>query len=291
MEHFVSIEQLGYNDVMNLINRAIDYKQGLTNTIKGHVVNMFFENSTRTKTSFEMAEYHLGMHVINFDADHSSVKKGETLYDSLLTMKALGVNAAVIRHSDSDYYKPLMDVGIKIINAGSGVGEHPSQSLLDMMTIYEEFGQINGLTVAIAGDLSHSRVAMSNAKLLYRMGAEVLFVGPECYHEKSLEKWGRYVSMEEALNYADVMMLLRVQLERHTAEESLSQEEYHQLYGLNKDNYPLLKKNAIIMHPAPVNRNVEIADDYVECPQSRIVKQMENGVYMRMAILESVMGE
>lgn len=289
MGHFVNVEDLSSNQVMHLIDRAIAYKKGEVKHVTGHVVNMFYENSTRTKHSFEMAQYRLGMHIINFEVQTSSVQKGESLYDSLLTMKALGVDTAVIRPFDDNYYEPLMNLGINIVNAGSGCGSHPSQSLLDMMTIYEEFGNFESLTVAIIGDLVHSRVAHSNMQLLKALGARVLLVGPKWYFNERMLQWGEYVDIETAIEISDVVMMLRVQLERHDDVMLMSAEGYHESYGLSLERQKRMKPHAIIMHPAPVNRNVEIADALVECSQSRIVRQMENGVYMRMAILESVM--
>lgn len=291
MRNFLSVEQFENEEFLNLVKRAIEFKTGkATYSSNATVVNMFFENSTRTKHSFEMAEYRIGMRPINFDVGSSSVKKGETLYDSVLTMQAIGVDIAVIRHPDRNYMDQLMNLNIQIINGGSGNGQHPSQSLLDIMTIYEEFGDFNGLKVAIIGDIIHSRVAMSNMTLLNQLGADVIFAGPDHYFDRSFEQYGRFESIDQAVQEADVVMMLRVQLERHGEEDAHYQkEEYHAEYGLTRERAKTMKDTAIIMHPAPVNRDVELADELVECEQSRIVQQMSNGVFARMAILEWVL--
>ena len=176
MRNFLSVEQFSNDEVQELVNRALEYKEKKREYRSDiSVVNMFFENSTRTKHSFEMAEFKMGMHAVNFDVTTSSVKKGESLYASVLTMQALGVDIAVIRHPDNNYMDQLVNLEISIVNGGSGSGQHPSQSLLDVMTIYEEFKTFIGLKIAIVGDISHSRVAMSNMTLLNQLGADVIF--------------------------------------------------------------------------------------------------------------------
>lgn len=291
MRHFLSVDQFTNEEFMMLVKRALDFKYG-RDTFRSDrtAVNMFFENSTRTKHSFEMAEHKIGMHQVNFEVSSSSVKKGETLYDSVLTMQAIGVDVAVIRHPDPKYMDQLMNLNIQIVNAGSGSGQHPSQSLLDIMTIYEEFKYFKGLKVAIIGDISHSRVAMSNMMMLNKLGADVYFAGPQAYFDSTYERYGTLMSVDEAVREADVVMMLRVQLERHDeSEQGFTKEAYHQEYGLTRERFLTMKDSAIIMHPAPVNRDVELADELVECEKSRIVKQMSNGVYARIAILEWVL--
>ncbi|MEG0328415.1 MAG: aspartate carbamoyltransferase catalytic subunit [Erysipelothrix sp.] len=290
MKNFLSVDDLEIETVTALITQAIKFKEGSdVPQFRGTVVNMFFENSTRTKHSFEMAEHKLGLHTMNFDVSTSSVNKGESLYDSVLTMQALGADVAVIRHGENDFYETLEPLSISIINAGSGCGSHPSQSLLDMMTIVDEFKTLVGLKVVIVGDIRHSRVAMSNMKLLKRMGAQVYFSGPKKFFDESYLAYGEYIELDEALKKVDVVMLLRIQLERHEDVMKTSQKTYHEFYGLTEKRYESLLDHAIIMHPAPVNRDVEIADCLVESKKSRIVDQMTNGVYMRMAILEKIM--
>ncbi|UYY07200.1 aspartate carbamoyltransferase catalytic subunit [Enterococcus faecalis] len=295
LKHLLTAEALTDREVMGLIRRAGEFKQGA----KWHpeerqyfATNLFFENSTRTHKSFEVAEKKLGLEVIEFEASRSSVQKGETLYDTVLTMSAIGVDVAVIRHGKENYYDELIQsktIQCSIINGGDGSGQHPTQCLLDLMTIYEEFGGFEGLKVAIVGDITHSRVAKSNMQLLNRLGAEIYFSGPEEWYDHQFDVYGQYVPLDEIVEKVDVMMLLRVQDERHDGKESFSKEGYHLEYGLTNERATRLQKHAIIMHPAPVNRDVELADELVESLQSRIVAQMSNGVFMRMAILEAIL--
>ncbi|HAP2865027.1 TPA: aspartate carbamoyltransferase catalytic subunit [Enterococcus faecalis] len=295
LKHLLTAEALTDREVMGLIRRAGEFKQGA----KWHpeerqyfATNLFFENSTRTHKSFEVAEKKLGLEVIEFEASRSSVQKGETLYDTVLTMSAIGVDVAVIRHGKENYYDELIQsktIQCSIINGGDGSGQHPTQCLLDLMTIYEEFGGFEGLKVAIVGDITHSRVAKSNMQLLNRLGAEIYFSGPEEWYDHQFDVYGQYVPLDEIVEKVDVMMLLRVQHERHDGKESFSKEGYHLEYGLTNERATRLQKHAIIMHPAPVNRDVELADELVESLQSRIVAQMSNGVFIRMAILEAIL--
>ncbi|EPA8148199.1 aspartate carbamoyltransferase catalytic subunit [Enterococcus faecalis] len=295
LKHLLTAEALTDREVMGLIRRAGEFKQGA----KWHpeerqyfATNLFFENSTRTHKSFEVAEKKLGLEVIEFEASRSSVQKGETLYDTVLTMSAIGVDVAVIRHGKENYYDELIQsktIQCSIINGGDGSGQHPTQCLLDLMTIYEEFGGFEGLKVAIVGDITYSRVAKSNMQLLNRLGAEIYFSGPEEWYDHQFDVYGQYVPLDEIVEKVDVMMLLRVQHERHDGKESFSKEGYHLEYGLTNERATRLQKHAIIMHPAPVNRDVELADELVESLQSRIVAQMSNGVFMRMAILEAIL--
>lgn len=249
------------------------------------IANLFFEPSTRTHYSFETAELKLGCKTMNFEAETSSMKKGETLYDTVKTFESLGVDAVVIRNREDEYYKQLENIKIPILNGGDGTKDHPSQSLLDLYTIKEEFGHFEGLKVLIVGDIKHSRVAHSNIKVMERLGMKVYTSGPEEYKDEDLE----FVDFDEYLPKVDVVMLLRIQLERHSTETIVNKEEYNSKYGLNKNNITKMKENAIIMHPAPFNRNVEIADEIVECDKSRIFKQIENGVYVRMAMIEKAL--
>ncbi|MBC2323745.1 aspartate carbamoyltransferase catalytic subunit [Listeria booriae] len=290
MKDVVSMEELSVAEIGELLDRAGRFKQGEIWTPKKqmYAVNMFFEASTRTHNSFEMAQKKLGIEVLSFDPSKSSVTKGETLYDTALTMQAIGVDVAVIRHSDEDYYEPLRELGIAIVNGGDGCGQHPSQSLLDLFTIKEEFGGFKGLKVAIVGDIVHSRVANSNMQALKRLGAEVFFAGPPEWLREGCDEFGTYMEMDDLVEQMDVIMLLRVQEERHDGLLSFTKSDYHEKYGLTEARAAKMKDNAIIMHPSPVNRDVEIADSLVECEKSRIVEQMTNGVFIRMAILEAV---
>ncbi|MFB9770376.1 aspartate carbamoyltransferase catalytic subunit [Lactiplantibacillus modestisalitolerans] len=295
--YIVSVDQLTNGDVLDFIRSAQAFKHGQTVQLARpcFAMNFFFENSTRTHTSFEMAERRLGMQVIPFDPKTSSVTKGESLLDTLKTVQAIGVDLAVIRHPRDRYYQPLTtsDLTLSLINAGDGSGQHPSQSLLDMLTIYEEFGHFDGLKVAIIGDLAHSRVARSNMMLLNQLGAQVFFSGPEEWTHAEFDQYGTYQPLDTLVSEMDVLMFLRVQHERLTQanNEAFDAATYHQQYGLTKARAAKMPANAIIMHPAPVNRGVEIASDLVEAPQSRIFQQMANGVYVRMAMIAKLLAQ
>lgn len=295
LDHYVSTEHLSVETVGALIERALEFKQMpdyLYPQYSGHYIsNLFFENSTRTHLSFDVAEKKLGMQVIQFDPSTSSINKGETLLDTAITLEALGIDTLVIRSGEEKYYEELIqhpDFHGSIINGGDGSGQHPSQSLLDVMTIYEEFGCFEGLKIAIVGDLAHSRVARSNAELLSRLGANLYFSGPMEWYHTDFDAYGQYYPLDEIIHEMDVVMLLRVQLERHQSRSALKDEMYHQMFGLTEQRAYQMQPRAVIMHPAPVNRGIEIADSLVTSSQSRIVAQMQNGVYARMAILEAV---
>ncbi|WP_214827059.1 aspartate carbamoyltransferase catalytic subunit [Exiguobacterium algae] len=290
-KHFVSLESLSLEEIMGMIEESLRYKQGdLPPLFNGKTVaNLFFENSTRTKNSFQMAERHLSIQEIPFDVTTSSVTKGETLYDTCKTLEAIGVNALVIRHPEAGYYHELVEkLNIPVLNGGDGSGEHPSQSLLDLVTIFEEFKTFQGLNVAICGDLVHSRVARSNASVLKRLGANVVGCSPESWWDDSMGLERK--ELDDVLATCDVIMLLRVQHERHIMGDIFSKEEYHERYGLTVERVAKMKDGAIIMHPAPVNRDVEIAGCLIEHDKSRIFPQMTNGVYARMAILNRALG-
>lgn len=295
MHDLTTVENFNEADVLHKIKLAEEFKKGKKVQLKRPVyaMNLFFENSTRTHTSFEMAEQRLGMKMLEFEVQTSSVSKGETLLDMVKTIDAIRTDVAVIRHPQNDYYEPILDenLDISIVNAGDGSGQHPSQSLLDMMTIYEEFGRFAGLKVAITGDIAHSRVARSNAMLLNKLGAQVYFAGPEEWMAKDLADYGTYRPIDELVDQVDVMMLLRIQKERIQDRDNLRMEvqDYLTNYGLTKQRAERMQPHAIIMHPAPVNRGIEIESKLVECQRSRIFKQMTNGMYMRMAILTDVL--
>ncbi|MCM6766262.1 aspartate carbamoyltransferase catalytic subunit [Weissella paramesenteroides] len=299
MQNFVNLNDLSTSEITSLIATSLAYKtkEKTVPQTKQHVANLFFENSTRTASSFQMAESQLGWSQIIVNPQTSSTQKGETLSDTLKTLGAIGVDVVVLRHNINDWYVPLIaeqsPLMPKLVNAGDGNGQHPSQSLLDLITIYEQFGYFEGLNVRIVGDLSHSRVARSNAEILNRLGATVSFAGPTTWYPADFDQYGTYQSLDDDLNEIDVLMLLRVQHERlaMTENQTFSVADYHQQYGLTHERYNQLKDDAIIMHPAPVNRDVEIADDLVEADKSRIFTQMANGVYARMAILSALMEE
>jgi aspartate carbamoyltransferase catalytic subunit len=283
-----TITELSTERINSIVTEALAFANGKTAKIEGEVFcsNLFFEDSTRTKTSFDIAERKLGLQVVPFDASHSSVNKGESLYDTVKTIESLGVNLVVIRDKKDRYFDELENIKIPVINGGDGTGNHPSQCMLDLLTIYQEFGKFEGLKIGIVGDVKHSRVANSNAEALRRLGAKVYFSGPEQWFDEGALINGTYLNVDELIKEVDVLMLLRIQHERHDAKMSFSASVYHRKYGLTKEREKAMKKEAIIMHPAPINRGVEIDTDLVECERSRVFKQMQNGVFARMAILK-----
>lgn len=286
--NILKLADLEVKEIEEILEQAAAFKSGIKKiNYNGEkiIANLFFEPSTRTHYSFETAELKLGCKTIDFAPESSSIKKGETLYDTVKTFESLGVNAVVIRHREDEYYKQLENIKIPILNGGDGTKDHPSQSLLDLYTIKEEFGHFEGLKVLIVGDIKHSRVAHSNIKVMERLGMKVYTSGPEEFKDDNLE----FVNFEEYLPKVDVVMLLRIQLERHNEKVSIDAKEYNSKYGLNTENVAKMKNDAIIMHPAPFNRNVEISDDVVECSKSRIFKQITNGVYVRMAMIEKAL--
>ena len=287
----LAISHFSPKKIEQILDQALEMADGKKFTAQDEIFisNLFFEDSTRTKISFEMAERKLGLSVIPFDTSQSSVNKGENLYDTAKTLESIGLNLLVIRHGQNQYYDELKNIKIPIINAGDGTGNHPSQTMLDLMTIKQEFGSFKDLKIAIAGDVKHSRVANSAYDILRKLGVKVYFSGPrEWFNEGSLMN-GTYREIDGLIPEIDVLMLLRIQHERHHQKTKYSPEEYLRKYGLTKEREKKMKPSAIIMHPAPVNRNVEIDSDLVECSRSRIFKQMENGVFARMAILKNTL--
>lgn len=284
MKHFLSAKDMTRAEVLELFELTRQIKEDEVILEKRlFAANLFFEPSTRTKMSFMMAEKKLGIETLDFATESSSMKKGESLYDTVKTFEAIGADMFVIRHEADDWPEELIDqVNVPIFNAGAGKKEHPTQSLLDAYTIYEEYGSFENLNIVICGDILFSRVARSNAELLKKLGAKIFLMAPDDFKDDALDY--PYISMDEATKIADVLMLLRIQLERHHASESLLN-HYHSLYGLTKTRERNMKKEAIILHPAPVNRGVEIDTSLVECNRSRIFKQMTNGVYVREAII------
>ncbi|WP_243354284.1 aspartate carbamoyltransferase catalytic subunit [Bacillus litorisediminis] len=290
MKHFVSMEDFLADDIQSILSLAKEHEEHKIPMQNKEIfaANLFYEPSTRTKSSFEVAQRKLGLNIIPFEVIHSSVQKGETLYDTVKTFEAIGCNLLVIRHPETDYYKDLIPyLNIPLINGGDGSGQHPSQCLLDLYTIQKEFGSFKGVKVLIAGDLKHSRVARSNARALAMLGAKVFFYSPAEWVDEELLQWGSFRHIDDVLSIVDVVMMLRVQLERHTEKGKI--EDYHSQYGLTIERAKRMKPGSIIMHPAPVNRGVEIAGALVESSQSRIFEQMRNGVYVRMAMIDSLL--
>ncbi|PTI40481.1 aspartate carbamoyltransferase [Staphylococcus succinus] len=292
MDNLLSMEHLSTNEIHELIQRASAIKKGDLKPQRYEdkfVANLFFENSTRTKSSFLVAEQKLGLKLIDFETNTSSVQKGESLYDTCKTLEQVGADVLVIRHSQTTYYDELKSLNIPIINGGDGSGQHPTQSLLDIMTIYEEYQSFEGLNILICGDIKNSRVARSNFQSLSALGANVMFSSPEAWKDYSLD--APYVDIDTVIDHVDIVMLLRVQHERHDNGETTSFEanNYHEQFGLTQARYNKLHNQAIVMHPAPVNRGVEIDHLLVEASKSRIFKQMENGMYLRMAVIDYIL--
>jgi aspartate carbamoyltransferase catalytic subunit len=299
IRHLLAIEDLDRNHVNALLdlgeayvglNREVSKKR---DTLRGRtLINLFFESSTRTQASFELAGKRLGADVMNMSVGNSSVKKGETLIDTAMTLNAMHPDLLVVRHQDSGAVSLLArKVGCSVINAGDGAHEHPTQALLDALTIRRRHGRIEGLTVAICGDILHSRVARSNIALLQKMGARVRLVAPKTLLPAGIGRLGPDIfhRMEDGLKDVDVVMMLRLQMERMTGSFLPSTREFYRFYGLDAEKLALARPGAFVMHPGPMNRGVEIdsavADDI---DRSLIQEQVEMGVAIRMAVLDAL---
>jgi len=299
-KHLLGIKQINEEDIRLILSTAENFKEVINRPIKKvpslrdiTVANLFFENSTRTRISFELAQKRLSADIINFSASASSVKKGETLLDTVNNILAMKVDMIVMRHSSPGSCVFLANkIDANIINAGDGTHEHPTQALLDAYSIKEKFGEFKGLRVAICGDIKHSRVALSNIFCLQKLGAEVMVVGPPTLIPKHIETLGVKVSynIKEALQWCDVANILRIQLERQEISYFPSLREYAIYYGVNRELLDSLKKEIVIMHPGPINRGVEITSDVADSKQSIILEQVENGVAVRMAVMYLLAG-
>ena len=297
----LGIEELSRDAIQALLDRGRDYKPMQTapvkklDTLRGKtIVNLFFEPSTRTRTSFEIAAKRLGADTISISDQGTSLSKGESLVDTLNTLAAMRPDAIVMRHSASGAPHFLARLqGIPIINAGDGTHEHPTQALLDALTILDDRPSLAGLRVAIIGDIAHSRVARSNVHLLTKFGADLVLCGPGPLLPQELCRLAPGLtlttSIKEAVTGADVIMMLRVQLERQH-ETAFPKSEYFQFYGLRVEHLELARPGVIVMHPGPINRGREIASDVADSSSSVILNQVENGVAIRMAVLETVVG-
>jgi aspartate carbamoyltransferase catalytic subunit len=297
--HLLGIEPLSRAEIVTLLDLGesyVDFSRQLTkkkDVLKGRTqINLFFESSTRTQSSFELAGKRLGADVMNMSVANSATKKGETLIDTAMTLNAMRPDLIIVRHQDSGAVALLArKVTCSVINAGDGSHEHPTQALLDALTIRRRLGRIEGLTVAICGDILHSRVARSNVWLLNKLGARVRLVGPRTLMPAGVEHWGAEIfnDMKAGVTDADIIMMLRLQLERMTGAFVPSTREYFHFYGLDHDKLKLAKSGALVMHPGPMNRGVEIdsaiADD-VE--RSLIQEQVEMGVAVRMGVLDAL---
>ncbi len=305
-DHLLGIKNLTSEDISLIFRVADNFKEVINRPLKKvpslrdvTVANLFFENSTRTKLSFELAEKRLSADVINFSSSGSSVKKGETLVDTVNNILAMKVDMIVMRHPNPGAAQFLSErVDSRIINAGDGTHEHPTQALLDSFSIREKFGDVKGKKVVIVGDILHSRVALSNIFCLQKLGAKVSVCGPPTLIPKYITSLGIDVTydLNEALNWCDVAMMLRIQLERQSKDGSHnvgffpSTREYSMQYGLTKKMLQNLDKEITVMHPGPINRGIEISTDVADSGQSIILNQVENGVAVRMAVLYLLAG-
>ncbi|OUW73183.1 MAG: aspartate carbamoyltransferase [Flavobacteriaceae bacterium TMED204] len=295
VNHLLGIKDLNDADIQLIFSTADQFKEVLNRPIKKvpslrdiTIANLFFENSTRTKLSFELAEKRLSADVINFSAAQSSVKKGETLLDTVNNILAMKVDIIVMRHPNPGSALFLsQNVNACIVNAGDGTHEHPTQALLDAYSIKEKLGDLRGRKIAIVGDILHSRVALSNIYALKKLGAEVKLCGPKSLIPKHIESLGVSLSTDliQTLKWCDAVNMLRVQNERMDLNYFPSNREYAQLYGLNAKKLESLKKDIIILHPGPINRGVEVTSDVADSKNAIILDQVENGVAIRMAVI------
>ena len=295
VKHLLGIKDLTVADINLILDTATEFKEVINRPIKKvpslrdiTIANVFFENSTRTKLSFELAEKRLSADVINFSASGSSVKKGETLVDTVKNILAMKVDMIVMRHSSAGAAHFLSrNIDAQIVNAGDGTHEHPTQALLDAFSIREKLGEIAGKKIAIIGDIIHSRVALSNIFALKKLGAEVMLCGPATLLPKYIHEFGVKTStnVNEALAWCDVANVLRIQLERQQIKYFPSLREYSQYFGINKKMLDSLDKEIVLMHPGPINRGVELSSDAADSHHSIILNQVENGVAVRMAVL------
>ena len=294
-KHLLGIKELTTDDINLILSTAESFKEVINRPIKKvpslrdiTIANLFFENSTRTKLSFELAEKRLSADVVNFSSASSSVKKGETLIDTVNNILAMKVDMVVMRHPNPGAAVFLSKhIDAKIVNAGDGAHEHPTQALLDAFSIKEKLGSVKGKKIAIIGDILHSRVALSNIFCLQKLGAEVMVCGPTTLMPKYIHSLGVKVGhdLRKALEWCDVANMLRIQLERQDIKYFPSLREYTMLFGLNKELLDSLSKKIVVMHPGPINRGVEITSDVADSAQSIILEQVENGVAVRMAVL------
>ena len=295
VDHLIGIKDLTSEDIELIFKTADSFKEVINRPIKKvpslrdiTIANLFFENSTRTRLSFELAEKRLSADVINFSASSSSVKKGETLIDTVNNILSMKVDMVVMRHPNPGAAKFLSErIGAKVVNAGDGTHEHPTQALLDAYSIRERLGSVSGKKVVIVGDILHSRVALSNIYCLQKLGAEVMVCGPTTLIPKYIHELGVKVehNLRAALEWCDVANMLRIQLERQDIKYFPSLREYSMQYGLTKSILDSLEKEIVVMHPGPINRGVEITSDVADSKQSIILQQVENGVAVRMAVI------
>ncbi len=301
VKHLLGIKELNKADIETIFRTADNFKQVLQRPIKKvpalrdtTIANVFFENSTRTRISFELAEKRLSADTINFSASGSSVSKGETLIDTVNNILSMKVDMVVMRHSASGAPWFLANhIDASIINAGDGINEHPTQALLDAFSIREKLGELKGKRVVIIGDIMHSRVALSNIFCLNKLGAEVMVAGPPTLIPKHIESLGVKVTydVKKALQWCEVANVLRIQLERQNKPLFSTLREYALYYGINKSMLDALDKEILVMHPGPINRGVELSSDAADSKQSIILDQVQNGVAIRMAVIYLLSGK
>ncbi|MFA0962621.1 aspartate carbamoyltransferase catalytic subunit [Roseivirga sp. BDSF3-8] len=301
VDHLLGIKELTEGDIQLIFHTADSFKEVINRPIKKvpslrdiTIANVFFENSTRTRLSFELAEKRLSADVINFSSSNSSVKKGETLLDTVNNILAMKVDMVVMRHSSPGAPHFLSrHIDANIVNAGDGTHEHPTQALLDTFSIREKYGEVGGLKVAVVGDILHSRVALSNIFALQKLGAEVMVCGPATLLPRHISELGVRVeyNIRKALQWCDVANVLRIQLERQQIKYFPSLREYSLYYGINKQLLDSLDKEITIMHPGPINRGVELTSDVADSDHSIILEQVQNGVAVRMAVLYLLAGK
>lgn len=293
--HVIGIEHLTVDDIQLILKTATQFKEIINRPIKKvptlrdiTIANLFFENSTRTRISFELAQKRLSADVINFSSSSSSVKKGETLLDTVNNILSMKVDMIVMRHASPGAAHYLSErIDASIVNAGDGTHEHPTQALLDAYSMQEKLGNLKGKKIAIIGDIMHSRVALSNIYCLKKLGAEVTLCGPPTLIPKYIQQLGVHVihNVDEALQWCDVANVLRIQLERQNTKYFPSLREYALYFGVNRERLEKLDKEIVIMHPGPINRGVELTSDVADSEHSIILDQVENGVAVRMAVL------
>jgi aspartate carbamoyltransferase catalytic subunit len=295
VKHLIAIEQLNKGEIELILETAAQFKEVINRQVKKvptlrdvTVANLFFENSTRTRVSFELAQKRLSADIVNFSSSSSSVKKGETLLDTVNNILSMKVDMIVMRHPSPGACQYLADrIEASIINAGDGTHEHPTQALLDAYSLQEKLGNLKNKKIAIIGDIIHSRVALSNIFCLQKLGAEVMLCGPATLISKYMGNLGVHIThnIDEALAWCDAANILRIQLERQNIQYFPSLREYSMYFGVNRQRLQKLNKQIVIMHPGPINRGVEISSDVADSEHSIILEQVENGVAVRMAAL------
>ncbi len=291
MKHLININNLTTEEINQICAKALDFEKGIrkTNHQNANVINMFFENSTRTRLSFEMAENKINCNKFNFSSDTSSINKGEDIFDTINNLSAIGMNVVVLRHQDNNLIEELSKKryfqDISFVNAGSGSNAHPTQALLDYYTIKKHFLDVSKKTITIVGDIAHSRVARSNIVLLKKFNMKIRCLAPEYLMGEKIEGVEYYTDLKQAFLDTDIIMALRIQRER--IQEHIDFDDYIKNYQITKENLPYA---AFLMHPGPINKNIELREDVLETQNARtILNQAKNGVYVRMAVLDTVL--